>query len=128
MKYGNRTSGFISHSFKVFLLTVGASTLLVLQGCAADDVLKNLTDNMTEKIDDAIGDAIGDAISGTDNKFGEKNGVSVIILTPTPTPDPLFVPTPTPFFIPTPIADKNEPKGEVCDECYKELKAWGIVD
>jgi ribosome-binding protein aMBF1 (putative translation factor) len=19
-------------------------------------------------------------------------------------------------------------KGEVCDECYKELKAWGIVD
>ncbi len=116
MKYGNRTSGFISHSFKFFLLTVGAVALLVLQGCVADDVLKNLTDNMTEKIDDAIGDAIGDAISGTDNKFGEKNGESVIILTPTPTPDPLFVPTPTPFFIPTPIADKNEPKGEACDE------------
>lgn len=76
---------------------------------------------LSRKFDEAIGNdivsAAGDFIDkrvSTGDEFGE--GVSLQLLTPTPTPDPFFVPTPTPCIIATPTPMLDEPSGEQVNE------------
>ncbi len=91
-------------------------------------------DNATQRFDTLIGDEIaeklGDTldniVSGGDDAYGEEQGVTIRVLTPTPTEDPYFLPTATPFIIATPTPMSDEPAGKKVDEWVYATEAANV--
>lgn len=103
--------------FAAKIITCILLTMLISYGGCGFARLNGLT----KRFDDAIGDdivtAAGDFIDkrvSSGDSFGED--VQLVLLTPTPSPDPNFVPSPTPLIIATPTPMTNEPGGEIVDE------------
>ncbi|MCR5823097.1 MAG: C39 family peptidase [Lachnospiraceae bacterium] len=91
-------------------------------------------DNATRKFDSAVGykiaekmgDTIDTIVSGGDDVYGDEKGVTIRVLTPTPTDDPFFVPTATPFIIATPTPLSDEPAGKTVDEWVYATEAANV--
>ncbi len=98
------------------LLLIGA---VAFSGCGL-----SIFDAATQRFDlligdtlvEKMGDTIDNIVSGGEDVYGEEEGVTIRVLTPTPTVDPYFKPTATPFIIATPTPMSDEPKGQTVDE------------
>ena len=105
---------------KKFLLSI---LLLIIPIIGTGCGLK-MFDAATERFDNLVGytiaekmgDTLDNLVSGGDDGYGDEQGVTITILTPTPTEDPFFVPTATPFIIATPTPMSDEPAGKKVDE------------
>ncbi len=104
---------------KVLLSILLILTPIALYGCGLaifDTATERFDSYIGDSIVEKIGDTIDTVVSGGEEGYGDEAGVSIKILTPTPTPDPNFKATPTPFMIATPTPMSDEPPGRKVDE------------
>ncbi len=98
-------------------------------GCgiaAFDDATKRFDTYVGNSVAEKLGDTIDNFVSGGTDTYGEEEGVTITILTPTPTDDPYFVPTATPFIIATPTPMTDEPAGQTVDEWVYATEAVNV--
>ncbi len=92
-------------------------SMTMLCGCGLE-VFDTATANFDRLIGKQLGEVVGNFLDGivAGAEEGEDDGVTIHVLTPTPTTDPAFLPTPTPQIIATPTPANGEPALHKVDE------------
>ncbi len=102
---------------KELLVCAGILAMTALCGCKLE-IFDTATENFDKYIGGYLGESVGNFLDSivAGAEPGESDGVSISVLTPTPTTDPAFLPTPTPQIIATPTPANGEPALNRVDE------------
>ncbi len=102
--------------YRIYFMGMAVCCILLLSGCAS------ALETASEKFDKFISDLLP---AGSDS-YGDEGAVTVRVLTPTPTLEPMLSPTPAPLSTPTPTPKNMPPAAEKVDEWVYATSAVNI--